>query len=187
MNKKLYFIACLLSGTCVFSQNNKDLYDAQTECQKLINNENSVFKNVCNTSSYNSVLNGTLSFNIQGEEKTIKIKSSKAELIIENEPENVYDCSYKTYSCKVNKDLLFHYKSYNLANELSLNYKGKIYNFSTIDGGTDCHIKNLDVTFKKTNKGEIMKLTFLDNIFLFGKEKNIQINKGSTLTFKTSK
>ena len=166
------------------------IYKSQMEYCASPDFTNSAFYEKCGTKRYSSSVSYKIKLNGLG--KNIEMISDDACVgavqITEDENE-VYDCSYKQYKMESDK-LNMVYTVYNLADGLTLHWKGKDFVFNLIDGGCDVHIKSLKHRFDKAGNTETMTIQVTKDMLLFENENPkstyIVLKKGSEFKWTTT-
>ena len=143
---------------------------------------------------FNGVTNGILKVtSTTGDSLIVSLKSNKAVLsIIPDEPNEVYDVSYKKYEVEsADKKVQILYQTYALANSLQIKLEGKAFQITGIDGGCDRVINGLEYEYVKDLQSEYLLLHFAKDVGLrvarSGPAPTLFIKKGSMLMFNISR
>ena len=128
---------------------------------------NSVFLNLM-TGQFHGTVNGVLLIeNPDGEERILDFQGSRAELMIEPDPDEVYDVSTKIYEGETTSGkTLIEYKTYGLANSIGLNMYNSWFELSLIDGGCDLIIAGIDYTYKSEDSAEYLIIYVTEKLIL---------------------
>lgn len=178
----LYFILSSCLSTCLCAQNAwyKNGEGFKSEFQGL------------KTGNFKGYISGILWLDHKNEKNTIhSLSADSAFLDIIQDPNNIYDVSFKNYSAK-NKELLLLYRTYGMANEIMITIEDNDYYLSLIDGGCDLVIKGLVYEYIVSNDdSELLILHFESDVGLcstkYYSSPELFIKKGSTLIFRIKK
>lgn len=168
----IYAFLMLFCGLVVFAQRNNN----ENFKSKLYEKKNGLYKaNVMMAFEYEK----------EGKKQTL-FKRDYAVIELEADKNAVYDSAYISYIVK-DKKVTLHYKTYALANALSLTINNVKYEISSIDGGCDMVIANLDYQYKTIGNKEFLFLNITDDLRL-EKEKTsgkeyIVLKKGGFFIF----
>lgn len=153
---KLRILVILLSYSSI-----TNIMYAQTEQMKF--NEihfPSVFANI-KSGKYEGTANGILLLkNPEGKQLVLDFQGSLCELTLEEDEYEVYDVSTKKYLAQTTSGKTrIRYETYNLANQLSIEYQGQFYNIGLLDGAHDMIIDGLSYTYIPEKETEYLMLT----------------------------
>nr|WKN34436.1 hypothetical protein K4G66_18835 [Tunicatimonas sp. TK19036] len=128
---------------------------------------NSVFLNL-STGQFQGTINGVLIIeNLNSEERILDFQGSQAELIIEPDPDEVYDVSTKIYKGETTSGKTsIEYKTYGLANSIGLRIFNNWFELSFIDGGCDLVIAGIDYMYKSEDLAEYLILRVTEKLIL---------------------